>query len=302
MGASGLRNAAAAARVLVRSKRADDRVAVVSFGRRAFKLSDFTSSAADVDSVLSGLAIDDRSGTALYDAIVESAADAALEPLAPAASSSCSPTARTSRATRRSSEAVAAARKSGAAVYAIGIESPDFRAGALRSIASETNGTLLRGRLHAVARAGVQLDRSRARPDLAAQLRHDRPARRPAALARHAARLRHRRHDGEGSGGVRDVGPRAGIRAASEDLLLAARHVPHRRMVGLLALAALLLFVQLGRGSWVKQRIAAHLGDASATRPQQRRRVVPRSAVPRHRRRARTAPAVADDREDARSR
>jgi tight adherence protein B len=44
-------------------------------------------------------------------------------------------------------------------------------------------------------------------------------------------------------------------------------------MVGLFALAALLLFVQLGRGSWVKQRIAAHLGDASRRRLSRSERV-----------------------------
>ena len=260
MGASGLRNAAAAARVLVRSKRGDDRVAVVSFGRRALRVSDFTNSSDDVASVLSGLAIDDRSGTALYDAIVESAG-----------------TLRSSHAAGRViivltdgrdvssdaslEQAVAAARKSGAAVYAIGIESPDFRAGALRSLARETNGTYYgAGSTKALAQVyssiAAELDRTW-------QLSYDTTARPGDRLQLHATL------PGYGNADTTVKVPAAfatsGPEAASSLLpkifystlgtfLIAV-------LVGLFALAAVLLFVQLGRGSWVKQRISGHLGD-----------------------------------------
>jgi len=265
MGTAGLRNAAAAARIFVHGKRPDDRVAVVSFGRRALKLSDFTSSAADVDSVLSGLAIDGRSGTALYDAIVESAG--AL---------------RTSRFSGRviilltdgrdvSSNAsleaaLAAARKTGAAVYPIGIESPDFHAGVLRSIARETNGTYYgAGSTQSLERVYASIA---AELDRTWQLGYD-------TTARPGDRLRlHATLPGFGSADETVEVPAAFATSAPEPasaLLPKIFYSPLgtfllAMLVGLCALAAVLLFMQMGRGSWVKQRLSAHIGGASRKR------------------------------------
>ena len=265
MGAVGLRNAAAAARIFVHGKRPDDRVAVVSFGRRALKLSDFTSSAADVDSVLSGLAIDGRSGTALYDAIVESAG--AL---------------RTSRFSGRviilltdgrdvSSNAsleaaLAAARKTGAAVYPIGIESPDFHAGVLQSIARETNGTYYgAGSTQSLERVYASIA---AELDRTWQLGYDTTARPGDRLHLHATL------PGFGSADETVEVPAAFATSAPEPasaLLPKIFYSPLgtfllAMLVGLCALAAVLLFMQMGRGSWVKQRLSAHIGGASRKR------------------------------------
>jgi tight adherence protein B len=265
MGRAGLRDAAAAARTFVRHKRAGDRIAVVSFGRRATKLSDFSSSAGDVQSVLSGLAIDVRSGTALYDGIVE-ASKALRKSRLPGHVLVLLTDGRDVTSEATLDEAIAAARRAGVSVYSIGIESPDFRGGALRRIAAETNGTYYAAGSRQVleqvyASIAAELDRTwriaydtTARPGDELRLQATvsgvgqavRTVQVPAAFATPGAE--------PASGVLPEI-----LYSGLGTLVLAV-------VVGLLALLAVLTFVRLNRGSWVKQRLAAHIGEAQRRR------------------------------------
>ncbi len=64
-----LQDAVAAARKFVASKAPSDRVAVVVFGSSAVALTGFSSSTIDSDDALRTMAVDSKSGTALYDAL-----------------------------------------------------------------------------------------------------------------------------------------------------------------------------------------------------------------------------------------
>ena len=69
MRGGSLADATAAARAFVAAKGAADRIEVIAFGHQAFALTRFSSSTADADAALHGLAPDPQSGTALWDAV-----------------------------------------------------------------------------------------------------------------------------------------------------------------------------------------------------------------------------------------
>jgi len=140
MGGASLPNATSAARDFVDHKPAADRIAVMSFGRRAAQLTSFSTSSADADGVLRSLAIDSRSGTALYDAVVGAAK--ALRSSQSAGRVIVLLTDGHDVSSNASlDQAVAAARSADASVYPIGIESKDFDPAALKALARATNGT-----------------------------------------------------------------------------------------------------------------------------------------------------------------
>jgi len=132
-------DAVAAARAFVAAKKDADRLAVFAFGESALQTTRFSSATIDTDSALRTLALDQRQGTALYDAIHLAALALGTE---------VNPgrvivvmTDGANVAKRVSLEkAIAAAKRSGAAVYAIGIESGDFERGPLEQIAAATGG------------------------------------------------------------------------------------------------------------------------------------------------------------------
>ncbi|MGZ8717522.1 MAG: type II secretion system F family protein, partial [Gaiellaceae bacterium] len=265
MGVAGLKNAAEAASFFVHRKRADDRVSVVSFGRQAAKLADFTTSSADVDSELSGLAVDGRSGTALYDAIIESARALQSSRLSGRVIVVLTD-GRDVSSNVTLEQAVNAANTVGAAVYPIGVESPDFRSGALRTLARETNGTYYgagssQGLEQVYSSIAAELDRTW-------RVGYDTTARPGDTLRLHAT------VPGFGSADRQVEVPAAFATPASASasgLLPKDFYSPLGTLVlaiavGLLTLLAVLLFVQLSRGSWVKQRLAAHVGDAQRLR------------------------------------
>ena len=69
MAGKQLADAVAAARDFVASKAGSDRVAVVVFGSRAFQMTGFSTSTIDSDDALRTMAVDSKSGTALYDGL-----------------------------------------------------------------------------------------------------------------------------------------------------------------------------------------------------------------------------------------
>jgi len=142
MAGASLRNATAAARKFIAAKGPNDGIEVVAFGHQAVALTGFSLTGGDADAALSGLRVDSRQGTALWDAVVR-AATALDQQGQPGrvivvvtdgqdVSSSASFTA-----------AVAAAHHAHAAVYTIGIAGRGFTPGPLKRLAADTGGQYL---------------------------------------------------------------------------------------------------------------------------------------------------------------
>jgi tight adherence protein B len=143
MAGRAIADAAAAADAFVAQKPAADRIGIVAFGSAAATLTGFSSSTIDADAALRSIAVDSRSGTALYDAVVL------------AAKSLGSQTARgrviilltdgrdvSSHSTL--DDAIAAARSAGASVYPIAIAGPEYTPAPLQRLAAATGGTFFR--------------------------------------------------------------------------------------------------------------------------------------------------------------
>jgi tight adherence protein B len=134
-----LTDAIAAARTFVAGKAPADRLAVVTFGRSAVQTTRFSSATIDTDSALRNLALDAQQGTALFDAV--HLASLALQTEVNPGRVIVIMTDGSNVAKGVSlQKAISSARRAGAAVYAIGIESGDFERGPLEQIAAATGG------------------------------------------------------------------------------------------------------------------------------------------------------------------
>jgi tight adherence protein B len=253
-----LADAAAAARAFVDAKPNADRVAIVAFGRRAVKLTGFSSSTIDADSALRSLSVDSRQGTALYDAVVIAARALKSDPLGARVivllTDGRDVSSRASLA-----QAVAAARDAGASIYPIAIASKDFDPSALQQLARDTNGTY-----HEAASSAVL---HQVYGSIAAELSRTWKieyvtAARPGDRISLAAAVR-----GEGTTSAALQVPGASPTDPTPDSKLPS---PAFSLVGTLMLAGLvgvavlavvLLLLSAKRGSWVKARLAPHLGE-----------------------------------------
>jgi tight adherence protein B len=134
-----LADASAAARAFVAAKQPADEVSVVAFGSAPSILSPFSTARQDADSPLARIAIDPARGTALYDAIVAAALQLRTNPLPGRVVIVLTDGA--DNASKRSLErAIVAAQSANAAVYAIGIEGKGFTPEPLGELASSTGG------------------------------------------------------------------------------------------------------------------------------------------------------------------
>jgi len=261
MAGSSLANAKSAAQAFVHRKHAADRIAVVAFGRRAVQLTGFSTSSAEAEGVLGGLAVAGSSGTALYDAVVQAAQSLRTSPLAGRVIVLLTDGSDVSSHASLNA-AVTAARRAGASIYPIGIEGPDFNPTALKELAHGTNGTYygagssaalkqiyasIAAELDSTWRLGYDTtarpgDNIRLRVSLQGVGSTDRTVTVPAAF------------------GSTEPAPSAGLLpsvaySAIGTLVMAL-------LVGALALAAVIMIVRMRRGSWVKQRLAPHVGAA----------------------------------------
>ncbi len=133
-------NALAAAQTFIGAAGPRDHVGLVAFGHAAFGLGRFSASPTDARSSLSGLSVDAKSGTALYDAIVLAASHLGSDNSPGRAIVVVTDGADVSSSSSLQ-QAVAAAHTAHAAVYAIGIGGPSFTPDALRTLARETGGS-----------------------------------------------------------------------------------------------------------------------------------------------------------------
>jgi tight adherence protein B len=135
-----LADATGAARDFIAAKAGSDRMAVVVFGSQAVQLTRFSSSTIDADDALRTMAVDSKSGTALYDALALSGrmlsgehGRARVLVLLTDGQDVSSDTSLT--------QAVATARQAGVLVYPIAIGGSLATAAPLRRMAAETGGT-----------------------------------------------------------------------------------------------------------------------------------------------------------------
>ena len=133
-------NALNAAQTFIAAAGPRDHVGIVAFGHAAFGLGRFSASPADAQSSLSGLSVDAKSGTALYDAIVLAASHLGSDNSPGRAIVVVTDGADVSSSSSLQ-QAVAAAHAAHTAVYAIGIGGPSFTPDALRTLARETGGS-----------------------------------------------------------------------------------------------------------------------------------------------------------------
>jgi tight adherence protein B len=271
MSGAPLAQAAAAARSFVAAKCAGDAVSVVAFGDGAYALSRPSSSPIDADSALANLAVDAKQGTALYDGIVLAAQQLAGENLASRvlvlltdghdAGSHAS-----------LAKAVAEAHKAGVSVYAVGIEGEGFAPDALQRLASETG-----GQYYSANSAAALTD---VYASIASTLKH---TWRLEYLT--SARPGDRLHleasvVGAGTSSTSYTLPMSGLNFSKPSppskLIPKNAYGPGGPLavgvaVAMLFLVAAFLFLAAFRGSWVRTRIAAHVGDTKGTSKDKRR-------------------------------
>ncbi len=132
-----------AAQSFISVSRPDDHVGVVAFGSSALALTRDSSSAAAARDQLGALTVDPKSGTALYDAVVLAAGRLEAEER-PGRAIVVVTDGQDVSSLSTLSDAIAAARRARAAVYAIGISGPSFTPYALRRLASATGGSFHR--------------------------------------------------------------------------------------------------------------------------------------------------------------
>jgi len=267
MAGASLADATAAAQTFANAKAPGDRISVVGFGKQAVQLTTFSPSAGDTDSVLRGLAVDSQSGTALYDAVVQAAGALRTAPT-PGRVIILLTDGHDVSSTSTLAEAAAAARKAHASVYAIGIESHDFDPSALEQIARATNGTFhaatsatLR---HVYASIAAELQRTwRLGYDTSARP-GDRPRLRATFTGGASAEV------GYAVPGKAPSPPAAALPSFAYTglgtLVLAL-------VVGALVLLAVFALTRARRGSWVRQRLAPHVGEEELRRQRRKERL-----------------------------
>jgi tight adherence protein B len=266
-----LADAAAAARSFVAAKCGGDELSVVAFGHGAYALSRPSTLGIDADGALANLHVDAQQGTTLYDGIVLAVrqlrgGDLASRVLVLLTDGHDAG----SRATLDS--AVAAARKAGVAVYAVGIEGEGFTPEALQRLAGETGGQYYS--------AGSTEALTRVYGSIAAALRHTWRLEYVTA-ARPGDRLQLEASVvGAGTSSTAYTLPTSDLPTAQPSspskLIPANAYGPGGPLaigaaVGLVVLFAALLVLAAYRGSWVRTRIAAHVGETRVTSREKRR-------------------------------
>jgi tight adherence protein B len=255
-----LAHAIAAARVFVNSKPRSDRIAVTAFGTKPkFVTGGFSPQPVEALGALSSIKVDPEQGTTLYDDIVLAANSLAREDFAGRVIIMVTDGNET-RSKASLAEAIAAARESSAAVYVVGIESSRFNPEPLKELAAGTG-----GRYYATASSkeltGVY-------KTIAATLKKTwrieyLTTARPGETIRIKAEV-----IGAGTA-TKGFTISPGVKVDTESpsgLVPEGAYGPSGPLglaiaVGALVLLACLFFLAGIRGSWVRSRIAGHVGD-----------------------------------------
>ncbi len=259
MAGASLLNATTAARTFVDQKPASDRIAVVAFGHHATTLGSCSPATSDADTALAGIKVDSVSGTALYDAVVSSSQ--LLGKNAPAGRVIILLTdGHDVSSTATLAAAVAAARAAHAAVYPIAIASHDFDPVPLQQLALQTNGTYHRATTSAALRSVyASIADELARTWQLVYVTAARPGDHVTLVAT------------SGAGTTRAVlaipaSYGSGVVTNQKSLVPSPFYsttgtIAFALLIGLIVFAAGLFVIVGSRGSWVKTRLAPHIGE-----------------------------------------
>jgi tight adherence protein B len=269
MAGSKFANALDAARQFVASKPGSDRVSVVGFASSVTSVSRFSQNGGDADSALQGLSIDSHQGTALYDAVMY-----AVKRLAPQQGARVlillTDGADTSSKDSLD-EAAIAARANNVLIYSIGIAGKGSTPAPLQRLARDSGGLFYRARSSA-ALAGVYRLIGRALQNTW-RVEYVTSARPGDNIELDAAVV------GAGTGRTMTRIPtsfESSPPTPPSKLVPNAAYGPTGPLGLGLAVAALVMvafvFVFAAyRGSWVRSRIAVHVGETKSTTKQHRR-------------------------------
>jgi tight adherence protein B len=141
MAGQPLADATSGAREFVAGKSPADRISVCAFGSEAESLTRFSTATIDADAVLRTMGVDTVTGTALYNAIVQSAHLLGGEQNEARVLILLTDGADLAEGGASIDDAIKAAKTAGVAVYTIGIEGSDFNPEPLKRLSDATNGS-----------------------------------------------------------------------------------------------------------------------------------------------------------------
>jgi tight adherence protein B len=264
-----LAEAVAAARAFVAAKPRTDRVAITTFATKPLFVTSFSAVAGEAVGPLDAIVVDPEQGTTLYDDLVLSARRLAGEPHSGRVIIIVTDGNET-RSKASLEDAIAAAREAQSSVYVVGIESPQFNPEPLKQLATKTGGRYFgASSSEGIAEMYTTIARELARTWRIEYL----TAARPADLIRVKASV-----VGEGSTVERLTLDASGAFHAPppSNLVPKDAYGPTGPLALAIAVAVLVLvavlFLLAGiRGSWVRSRIAVHVGEARGNTRQKRK-------------------------------
>jgi tight adherence protein B len=259
MAGSSLSDAVAAAREFVKIKAASDRLGLIAFGETATEQSAISSSTGDLVTGLEAMQVDSSGGTALYDAVVRAAHALGSDPLAGRVIVLLTDGRNVGSGTTLD-DAVIAAKKAGAVVYAVGIKGPQFSAAPLETLARETGGRYVLASSSAQLSAiyssiASELSRSWRVSYITAAAPGEQVSLQASLVGAGSASTR-LRVAGTESAGTRTFLP-SFLFSAFGTILIGL-------IVGALGLAAIANLVSARKGSWVQARLAPHVGAGAS--------------------------------------
>ncbi len=259
MAGSSLSNAVAAARSFVDVKAAGDRLGLIAFGSGANEQAALSSSTGDLATSLDSMQVDASRGTALYAAVTQAAHALRSDPLAGRVIVLLTDGNNVgSGATLE--DAVNAAHKADAIVYAVGIEGPQFDPAPLEKLARETGGRYVlansSARLSAIyAEIAAELARSW-------RVSYITSASPGEKISLQASLV------GAGSASTRLRAPSAESTTTHtflpSFLFSTAGTILIGLLVGALGLAIIANLAAARKGSWVQERLAPHIGAGTS--------------------------------------
>jgi tight adherence protein B len=265
-----LGEAVAAARAFIAAKPRSDRIAITSFATKPVLLSGCSAEGGEALEALETIAVDPKQGTTLYDDLVLAAQRLSAERGSGRVIIMVTDGNET-RSKASLAEAIAAARKAQTAVYVVAIESSRFNPAPLKEIAAQTGGRYF-GTDSSEGITGMYRT-------IANELAHTwrieyLTTARPDDLIRVQASV-----IGEGStvqplklkaGGSYKTAPPSKI--VPKDAYGPGGPLGLAALVGGLVLLACLFFLAGVRGSWVRSRIAVHVGEKFNTKQKRKER------------------------------
>jgi tight adherence protein B len=257
-----LTEATAAARAFMAAKQSADEVSVFAFGSAPLALSPFSTFTGEGDAALARLRPDSARGTAFYDAISVAAQALKNQPL-PGRVIIVLTDGADNASKRTIEQAITAARDANAAIYSIGIEGKGFTSDPLFEVAGATGGQYYGAAstsdLRSVYGTIAETLKRTWRIQYVTTARPGDQIRVSAAIV------------GQGTATGQALIPKGNLPKQPEPskLVPTGAYGPGGPLgiavaVGMLVLLACLFFLAGIRGSWVRNRIAVHLGEARA--------------------------------------